>query len=88
MNIHEATEQSYRNGYEKGYADALGGWISVKERLPDEDVQVLVYLHSDRSYTTMDTDRLLNGKWVRLRWGAFDVTHWMPLPEAPKETNG
>ena len=82
MDIHTATEQAYKNGYAKGYADALGGWISVKDRLPDEDVRVLVYLHSDRSYTTMDTDRLLNGKWVR--WGALDVTHWMPLPLPPK----
>ena len=67
MDIHDATEAAYKNGYDKGYADALGGWISVKDRLPDENVRVLVYLRSDRSFTIMDTDRLLNGKWVR--WG-------------------
>ena len=32
--------------------------------------------------TNTDTDRLLDGIWVR--WGR-DVTHWMPLPEPPKE---
>lgn len=83
MRVEDATEQAYRNGYDKGYADALGGWISVKERLPDENVRVLVYLRSDRGYTTMDTDRLLNGKWVR--WGALEVTHWLALPTPPKE---
>lgn len=57
-------------------------WISVKDRLPDEDVRVLVYLDSDRSYTKIDTDRRFEGKWVR--WG-YDVTHWMPLPELPTE---
>ena len=57
-------------------------WISVEDRFPDEDVRVLVYLNSDRSYTKIDTDRRLEGKWVR--WGS-DVTHWMYLPEPPKK---
>ena len=56
--------------------------ISVKEQLPEEDVRVLVYLKTTRSYTKIDTDRLLDGIWVR--WGR-DVTYWMPLPEPPKE---
>ena len=29
----------------------------------------------------IDTDRYLNGRWVR--WGK-NVTHWMPLPMPPK----
>ena len=33
MTNHEATEQAYKNGYEKGKADALK-WTSVKEGLP------------------------------------------------------
>ena len=60
----------------------MSEWISVKERLPEEEERVLVYLDSNRSYTKTDTDRLINSKWVR--WGR-DVTHWMPLPEPPKE---
>jgi hypothetical protein len=60
----------------------MSKWINVEDRLPDEDVRVLVYLNSDRSYTKIDTDRNLEGKWVR--WGA-DVTHWMYLPESPKK---
>lgn len=57
-------------------------WISVKEKLPEEDTRVLVHVDSDRSYTKIDTDRILDGIWVR--W-CTDVTHWMPLPEPPKE---
>lgn len=57
-------------------------WISVKDRLPEEDIRVLVYLNTNRSYTKMDTDRRFEGKWVR--W-ASDVTHWMPLPAPPTE---
>lgn len=64
-------------------------WISVKERLPKEDTRVLVYLDVKKldahTYTFCDTDRVDNGKWVR--WGKF-ITHWMPLPEPPKEGAG
>ena len=60
-------------------------WISVEERLPEEDTRVLVYLEIPKldalTYTHCDTDRILYGKWVR--WGGY-ATHWMPLPEPPK----
>jgi hypothetical protein len=42
MNIYEATEQAYKNGYEKGKADALK-WIPVTERLPEKDGYYLVW---------------------------------------------
>ena len=57
-------------------------WISVDERLPEENVRVLVWLQDNaQQFIHIDTDRRLHGKWVR--W-VTDVTHWMPLPEAPK----
>lgn len=57
-------------------------WISVEERLPeDADERVLVYIVSERSYTELDTDRFVGGRWVR--WGD-EVTHWMPLPQPPE----
>ena len=65
---------------EQGYSKH-SEWISVDERLPDENVRVLVYINSERSYTKIDTDRLKEGKFVR--WYK-DVTHWMPLPKPPK----
>ena len=60
-------------------------WISVDERLPEKNVRVLVYIKSNRSYTRFDTDRLDDRGFVR--W-FNDVTHWMPLPEAPKMKGG
>lgn len=61
-------------------------WVPVTERLPEEDVRVLVWLSKqDFLYTRIDTDRLINGKWTRWNWR---VTHWMPLPEPPKEVKG
>lgn len=61
----------------------VGKWVPVTERLPAEDERVLVWLDaSGISYTQIDTDRLHKKKWRR--WGKY-VTHWMPLPEPPKE---
>lgn len=60
----------------------MNEWISVKDRLPEENIRVLVYIDSEQSYTKLDTDRILKGKWVR--WGK-DVTHWMLLPKLPQE---
>ena len=64
-------------------------WISVKDRLPDDCVEVLVY----------DTDCGIVIGWYDKEIGDFAadfispldaVTHWQPLPEPPKdgETNG
>ena len=59
------------------------GWISVKERPPENHEPVFVY--SKRTgreiacYTT-------SNKWICNDGNyAYDVTHWMPLPELPKE---
>ncbi len=74
-----------RDQYEKGYTDGYNAqkWTSVEDGLPCEDVRVLVYVNADHlSRTEMDTDRILDGKWVR--WGTL-VTHWKPLPRKPNE---
>ena len=67
-----------RNGYRKQE------WISVKYRLPgDGEERVMVALNTEEYIggNKIDTDRYLDGRWVR--WGD-SVTHWMPLPDAPK----
>ena len=62
--------------------EPVQSWISVDERLPDENTRVLVYLtHQAYGHTHMDTDRIFDGRWVR--WSG-SITHWMPLPERPK----
>lgn len=72
-----------------GYNAAQPQWISVKERLPELCTQVLIicgllpFYHI--AYLTHNGD---------IQWFATEdgteyqlgyVTHWMPLPEAPKE---
>lgn len=62
------------------------GWISVEERLPDCIMDCLV--HCVHSYCDYDgysniTIRIFaNGEFGIDK--AYKVTHWMPLPEAPK----
>jgi hypothetical protein len=56
------------------------GWISVKERLPEDYVDVLWY--DPISLQPMRVD--MNGALWRADFTNGSVTHWMPLPEAPK----
>lgn len=84
MKIYEATEQAYKNGYEKGYETAKPKWIPVAERMPNEGERVLAF-YQDGVQRVQCTDcfgfPLVQTKdlvWVM-------VTHWMPLPKPPKE---
>lgn len=67
------------------------GWISVKDRLPEQWVNVLTFQPTLR----ITGDRLIrvgvyigNNKWresERHTMMEVPVTYWMPLPEPPKE---
>jgi len=62
-------------------------WTSIKERLPDSVDTYIVYC--TQTYSNHDTQHF-----VRLAYFVADkfetessitVTHWMPLPEFPKD---
>ena len=71
----------------------MSDWISVKDRLPEDERNVLAYYGYDHG------DGNLGMRFMAvLTYFAFDqqprfqfestglkVTHWMPLPEPPKE---
>lgn len=60
------------------YREAAAKWIPVTERLPEKHEWVLVCSR----LVKMRTDFISNdGHW----YATPDVTHWMPLPEPPKE---
>jgi len=85
-------EALYNAGYRKQE------WISVEERLP-EDCGMPVLMVAVNSYNQMcvvkgftdyqcpitfhTNEREYDGV-----WRAWEVTHWMPLPEAPKMKGG
>lgn len=75
---------------------AIGGWISVKDRLPENELMVI-------GYTPVDGYMFIGFHKTEVAFG-YDwsswyiitsmrstkkitkkVTHWMPLPEPPKE---
>lgn len=62
-------------------------WNPVKERLPEQFVSVLIYVPSEKPLPTVKEAYLANGAWVTKIAIFFqeEVTHWMPMPEPPKE---
>lgn len=54
-------------------------WISVKERMPEDEERVLFF--AKKPILTIDTTF---GWWVKTT-KRYKVTHWMPLPEPPGE---
>ena len=75
-------------------------WISVNERLPEIDEYVLIYwkLQKDKKeggYWDMleiaKVESITHRKdsvsvsWIDCDYNAKTPTHWMPLPEPPKE---
>lgn len=76
-------QDSNANQHVSNTSNALGGWNSVEERLPEPDTDVLArrsigigvecYHKEDGGYWSWDE---YCGKWR--------VTHWMLLPEPPE----
>ena len=68
--------------------DAAAGWISVEDKLPPLGQMVIVY----REYAWGDVKveqgcRDLNGWWRVYGTRTKRITHWMPLPQPPKENH-
>ena len=69
------------------------GWISVEDRLPEEDGSYLVStergtVYANHFYAAKQFTSIYIGEYMReAEWsqrGKTKVTHWMPLPQPPK----
>lgn len=104
--INKALETPCYNAYQDGYdaalntlldyiadmptAHAYGQWVSVKDRLPEVQKEVLIYLPE---YDSVEIAALFTIPSMNLReWAQNEdaymldeVSYWMPLPEPPKE---
>ena len=61
----------------------MSDWISVEDKLPDEFQEVLSFAgHNGIAHSIY---RAENFKKSLVVWLHLDVTHWMPLPEPPKQ---
>ena len=76
-------------------------WIPVSERLPEDtlprfsnvkQIKVLTALISDKGVRTVRSQMRYKDTWAtgyqtiwRWKYSVSKITHWMPLPEPPKE---
>ena len=87
----EGMRKSARENFLAGYQAAAPQWISVNERLPDDGKEVLGIVYNDIRLGWIDLITTDPGQfhWVSsgiyIDKGHYALTHWMPLPEAPKE---
>ena len=63
------------------HAECLPQWVSVEDRLPETAQDVIVF--DGRNVTFACKLGVWYGEFSR----AINVTHWMPLPEPPKEVH-
>lgn len=75
-------------------APTIGGWISVKDRMPQDETEVVILVqHRIGWYRALawhdefgwhsSAEEFVDGE------SESDyVTHWMPLPEPPEEVTG
>ena len=85
-NIKGLVDKLIANGVTFATDNNVGGkWISVKERLPENEKCVLVYSQDGGVAEGKYNARFK--EWVQFRWNVTElknVTHWMPLPKPPK----
>ena len=89
MNTFDAWNEMEKERKQRKHNAPCSKWISVKERLPEEGEVVLVF--GGRSiYTAIYGWRCGWYGWHKLnsKYHNCNPTHWMPLPEPPKEGGG
>lgn len=91
----DAIETAYKNGYDKGYEDGKPKWIPVSERFPEkwqetdeewfgEPIEFIVLIEGAACATVLCFDG--NYFFNQQTGECYEVSHWMPLPEPPKES--
>lgn len=74
--------------YCRGWNDAVDEmprWISVEERLPEKCEYVICIVRFGEDAWNHELGFVINNSWVHAGRSDGIVTHWMPLPEPPKE---
>lgn len=74
-------------GYLLANGVTVQNWIPMTERLPEKEGSYLVTSATEKVYTAhWYTEKKCSGGYIRKpAWSHPNITHWMPLPEPPKE---
>lgn len=75
---------AYEIGFIEGawWADEHPHWISVEDEMPEDNVEVLTI----NKFNFPVVCYRFRGYWFSRHGNEYvGITHWMPLPEAPKE---
>jgi len=65
----------------------MNQWIKVSERLPEKQCRALTYDKCVRQATFYIAGNNTESLWIGEGDEPLDPTHWMPLPEPPKDDN-
>ena len=89
-------QEAYDLGFHEGKYSSIPKWISVEERLPDNDRMVIGFTPCDGFMFVgyYHEEKMVGYEWKK--WKIITamrstkdmlkkVTHWMPLPKPPKE---
>ena len=74
----------------------MSEWVSVKDRLPMFGCEVLVVNDDGKCSVAVRTEESIHMMCWQIKYTVYDsdcwddddcgvITHWMPLPEPPKE---
>ena len=68
------------------WADSHPAWVSVEERMPEENEEVLAYNAENEEVIACDYHHKMFHCWPE----AFNesISHWMPLPTKPVNKEG
>ncbi len=72
------------------YAHTVGGWISCSKQLPEDGQKILISVKLASGESVQFDTCIEDGGYLYLECGysfGREVTHWMPLPEPPKEVD-
>lgn len=81
------------SGTEEGCPQIVSGWVSVKDRLPEENGEYLISTTDGVTSACYERGRHVGDRhlseWTDYYEGCinFEPTHWMPLPKPPKEAD-
>lgn len=60
-------------------------WINVKNRFPEDDINVVVTDGEDMAIAFYEEDKWFMVSWDMYNFDQDNITHWMSVPELPQK---